>query len=118
MQLSIPMGLLRPDRLDKFQVVTPARFSFFLWSCSWGVMPAIEQMIQIGPIIRQQLRKQGHTVVWLARQLSCSRNNVYKIFNNYSISTHELMRISRILDFDFFALYSQELEKLKNQHEV
>ncbi len=80
--------------------------------------PAIGQMIQIGPIIRQQLRKQGHTVVWLAQQLSCSRNNVYKIFNNYSISTHELMRISRILDFDFFALYSQEFEKTENQKDM
>ena len=66
-------------------------------------------MIKIGEIIREQLRDQGKTVVWFARQLSCSRNNVYKIFHSYSISTQELLRISKILNYDFFAVYSDDL---------
>lgn len=68
-------------------------------------------MIEIGEIIRTQLREQGKTVVWLAKQLSCSRNNIYKIFHNNSIATQELMRISKAMDYDFFALYSQELQQ-------
>ena len=75
-------------------------------------------MIQIGSLIRQQLRHQGKTVVWLARELSCSRNNVYKIFNNNSISTQELLRISRILNYDFFAIYSQELNTQQEVQET
>lgn len=70
-------------------------------------------MIKIGEIIKAQLRDQDKTVVWLAKQLSCSRNNVYKIFHNNSIATQELMRISKILDYDFFALYSKELKGSK-----
>ena len=66
-------------------------------------------MIKIGELIREQLRDQGKTVVWLARQLSCSRNNVYKIFRSYSISTQALLRISKILNYDFFAVYSDDL---------
>lgn len=66
-------------------------------------------MTDIGLIIRKKLREQGKTVAWFARQLSCSRTNVYKIFGKHSIDTHELMRISRVLDFDFFKIYSGEL---------
>lgn len=51
------------------------------------------------------------TVVWLAEQLSCSRTNVYKIFDKYSVDTEMLARISTILDFDFFSLYSEDIKK-------
>ena len=68
-------------------------------------------MIKIGEIIREALHEKGKTVVWFAKQLSCSRNNVYKIFHSYSIATHELMRISKILDVDFFIIYSQEFHQ-------
>jgi plasmid maintenance system antidote protein VapI len=72
-------------------------------------------MIEIGELIRAKLHEQGKTVVWLARQLSCSRNNVYKIFHNNSIATQELMRISKIMEYDFFALYSQELQQSRSR---
>lgn len=45
----------------------------------------------------------------MARQLSCGRANVYKIFEKYSIDTELLMKISVTLDYDFFSLYSREL---------
>ena len=38
-------------------------------------------MIDIGPIIKQKLKERKKTIVWLAENLSCSRTNVYKIFN-------------------------------------
>ena len=62
-------------------------------------------MIDIGVIIREKLKERGKPVVWFARQLSCSRTNIYKIFDKRSIDTSELMRISKILDYDFFKLY-------------
>jgi len=66
-------------------------------------------MTDIGLIIRQKLKERGKPVVWFARQLSCSRTNAYKIFEKRSIDTHELMRISVVLDFDFFKIYSEEV---------
>jgi len=68
-------------------------------------------MTDIGIIIREKLKERGKPVVWFAHQLSCSRTNAYKIFEKRSIDTYELMRISLILDFDFFKLYSDEITK-------
>lgn len=75
-------------------------------------------MIIIGELIKERLHQQGKTVVWFARQLSCSRNNVYKIFRSNSIATQDLLRISKILEFDFFAIYSEELAFLKTMQQV
>lgn len=57
--------------------------------------------------------EQHRTVVWFAKRLSCSRTNVYKIFEKYSIDTEMLAKISIILDFDFFDLYSEEMRRSK-----
>ena len=50
------------------------------------------------------------TVVWLAKHLSCSRTNIYKIFEKHSVDTDILARISIILEFDFFSLYSEAMK--------
>lgn len=71
-------------------------------------------MTDIGIIIREKLKERGKPVVWFARQLSCSRTNAYKIFEKRSIDTNELMRISMVLDFDFFKIYSNKIKEKKN----
>lgn len=65
----------------------------------------------IGELIRQKLNEQKHTVVWLSQQLSCSRTNVYKIFEKDHLDTRLLMRISHILKFDFFKVLSDRYRK-------
>ncbi len=72
--------------------------------------------INIGKEIHKELQKQGRSVVWLSRQLGTSRMACYRIFNNYSIDTQVLYRISSVLGVDFFKAYSESLEKdtLKN----
>ena len=67
--------------------------------------------MHIGKIIRQKVKEQNKTSVWLAEQLSYSRTNVYKLYDKKSIDTDVLFRISAILDFDFFSLYSDEVCK-------
>lgn len=67
----------------------------------------------IGKAIKAKLKTNNITVVRFAEQLGCSRTNVYKIFNKHSIDTEELLTISRILDFDFFKLYSDKLYSKK-----
>ena len=66
--------------------------------------------MHIGTHIRQRLDEQHQTVVWLSRQLACSRTNVYKIFEKSNLDTALLMRISLVLDYDFFNLCSDELQ--------
>ena len=58
--------------------------------------------MHIGKLIKEQMEKQDKTVVWLARELSCSRTNIYKIFEKSSIDTSLLMRISVVLQYNFF----------------
>lgn len=67
--------------------------------------------IHIGRLIKQKVEERQKTVVWLARELSYSRTNVYKIYDKSSIDTEVLLRISAVLEFDFFHEYTRELSK-------
>ncbi|MBE6251803.1 MAG: XRE family transcriptional regulator [Bacteroidales bacterium] len=58
--------------------------------------------MHVGRIIRQKVAERKITVVWLAKQMSCTRTNIYKIFDRKSIDTDTLIRLSVILDYDFF----------------
>ena len=62
-----------------------------------------------------KMKEKKKSVVWLANELGYSRINIYKIFDKRSIDSNILLRISTILDFDFFSLYTEELEQ-KKQH--
>lgn len=65
----------------------------------------------IGNLIKAELARQGRSITWLAKQLNCSRQNAYKIFRRKWIYTDLLLRISIILDYDFFKYFSDWLEK-------
>lgn len=54
------------------------------------------------------------TVVRFADKLSYSRANVYKIFEKKSIDTDLLMRISSILEFDFFKEISETIHCIQS----
>lgn len=68
-------------------------------------------MIHIGQLIEQTLKEQGRTVTWFAGRLCCTRPNVYKIFKKDNIDIKLLIRISDILQVDFFALYSRQRQE-------
>ena len=63
----------------------------------------------IGERIKQELKRQGKTSVWLAKQLGCHRTNIYKVYGRTSIDTGMLLHISKLLNYDFFKLYSEIL---------
>ena len=65
--------------------------------------------IHIGRLIKAELDRQGRKSQWFADQLCFERTNVYNIFRRHSIDTDLLLRISQILQYDFFALYSQRI---------
>ena len=66
------------------------------------------ERMNIGKRIEEILRKQGKSAAWLATQIPCERTNVYNIFKRKSLDARLLMRISIILEHDFFKELSQE----------
>jgi plasmid maintenance system antidote protein VapI len=66
--------------------------------------------MHIGNVIREQLKQDGKSVVWLARELGCHRTNIYNIFEKYSIDTQLLQRISTVMRYNFFELYKKETD--------
>lgn len=66
-------------------------------------------MLHIGQLIRDELHRQERTVSWFAKKLFCDRTNVYDIFQRKSIDTELLLRISVILNYDFFKHYTDEI---------
>ena len=63
--------------------------------------------IHIGKLIKETLKSQGRTTVWLASQIPCTPNHLYKVYAKSSINTELLRRISNILDHNFFEDFIQ-----------
>lgn len=71
----------------------------------------MSEKIHIGQLIKEELKNQGRSITWLAKQLGCSRQNLYKIFERKWIYTDMLLKISLIMDFDFFQFYSDKFRE-------
>jgi hypothetical protein len=67
----------------------------------------MKEAIHIGNLIRKKLKEDGRSVSWFAKKVNCDRTNVYKIFHKPYIEALQLLRISLILDHDFFTYYSK-----------
>lgn len=67
--------------------------------------------LHIGRCIKQYLEATGTSTVWLARQLGYHRTNLYKIYEKPTIDTGILLRISKIVGYNFFALYEKEFQE-------
>lgn len=82
----------RPLTVDGRKVV-PALFNFSQRMAE----------LHIGKMIRERVEQRGISVEWLARQLCCERTNVYSIYRRRSVDTDLLLRLSRILEYDFLS---------------
>ena len=67
----------------------------------------------IGHLINEELARQGRTVTWLASQLNYSRQHMYYLLAHSFIYSDLLLKISEIMDCDFFACYTEYLNKKK-----
>lgn len=56
----------------------------------------------IGSLIENMVRKQQISIIGFADMISCSRKNVYDIFQRNSIDIELLARISKVLGHNFF----------------
>ena len=73
---------------------------FMLLSRPERLKLAIDQL-QIGRRVREELKDQGRTVGWLAKQLDMERTSLYYTFRQNSIDLGMLVRISFYLEHNF-----------------
>lgn len=77
-----------------------------------------EEKFNIGLCIKGVLAEEGRSVSWLANQMGCTREYLYKVFNRTWISTDLLVSICEAMRHDFFKDYSRTLKfkkkRLKN----
>ena len=57
--------------------------------------------IHIGQAIQRKLKEQGRTVTWFAAQIHTDRSNVYKMFKQRTLDIEKLVKISRLLNYNF-----------------
>ena len=67
------------------------------------------QTIHLGNMIKKELKAQGRSVSWLARTIHMERSSIYKIFERNSLDVGLLIRISIVMDHDFFADISKKM---------
>lgn len=72
-----------------------------------------DEEIHIGEIIKQVMKDQGRSPSWLATKLGCERANIYDIYKRQYIDTCLLQKVSKLLNYDFFLLYSSQLGIVK-----
>ena len=65
-------------------------------------MENCQNNIHIGHLIREQLKADQRSASWLAREIGCTRNHVYKIFNRPSLDADLILKISIAMNFNFF----------------
>ena len=68
---------------------------------------------QLGNLIKIELMRQGRSITWLASQVDCSRENLYKVFRHKWIYTDLLFQICDALDYDFFKVCSDYYQAKK-----
>ena len=72
--------------------------------------------LHIGQLIQNQLKEDQRSVGWLSRQIPCTRNHVYKLFKKASLDADLLLRISIVMQFNFFQYYTAEfLQSMKER---
>ena len=69
--------------------------------------------INIGELIRKELEKNERSMSWLADKVHCNRGNFSRILTKHHIDCDLLLRISLILDCDFFTYYSAFIKEIK-----
>jgi len=75
----------------------------------------MHENFEIGTLILQKLKENGQAVSWLAKKIRSDRSNLYRILKRNHLDTQMLWDISRVLNFDFFAYFSEHFRQTKMQ---
>ena len=71
----------------------------------------------IGNRIKEQLAHEGRSITWLAQELGCTRDNLYKILRRKSLDSDCMFKISMATGYDFFKDCSDYLN-LKKRYKL
>ena len=61
--------------------------------------------IHTGKLIQQIMEDKGIKVEWLARQIPCHKNHIYRIYQQEHLHPALLIKISAVLKYNFFSHY-------------
>lgn len=65
--------------------------------------------INIGTLINQRVTESGIEISRICNFLKCSEEELEKMYQAKSLDTEVLLRWSKLLEYDFFRIYSQHL---------
>ena len=73
--------------------------------------------LHIGREIEKIYENSGMKLSEFAKRINTSTRNVYSIFERSEIKTDQLLKISKVLNHDFFALYKAETIQVEEPHQ-
>ena len=74
----------------------------------------VKEDIPVGELIRKRLKEEEREITWFARKLGYEPANVYKIFQKQHFDTELLLKISILLNYNFFIYYYTLFNEYKN----
>lgn len=74
--------------------------------------------MKLGEDVRYKLAEKCITVKEFAEAIGVKRSNAYRVFNQNSIDTALLMKISLCLEYDFFRDLSDEYCRIKKDTRI
>ena len=80
-------------------------------------------MVHIGKEIEKRVQELNLSITELGEKINTVRSNIYDIYDRKTIDTGLLLKISEVLQFDFFKFYISpdykldEINKMKKQTE-
>ena len=66
--------------------------------------------IHFGHLIKKELKRQRRSVAWFAKEMSCTRGNMYKILDRPHLSSDFLLRACEKLQHNFFHDVSETIQ--------
>ena len=70
--------------------------------------------IHIGKLIHKILQQNERSVSWLAKKVYCDPSALCKMLKREDINTNLLLKISKVLNHDFFYYYSNAINNSEN----
>ncbi|MBA5630496.1 transposase [Moheibacter sp. BDHS18] len=72
-------------------------------------MPENFKSIHIGKYIQELVTEKKIDIRRICNFLGCSEKKIEEIYKSPNVSTDELLKLSKLLEYDFFRIYSQHL---------
>ena len=65
------------------------------------------EKLHIGKLVKNKTKEEGRTVDWLAKNINCHKNNIYRIYRQEHLYPELLLKISLLLQYNFFSHYCE-----------